>query len=275
MMSWKGKKRSKIEVSIVMPVLNSEKFLAEAIESVLGQKFQNWEFVVVEGRSKDNSLEILEKFAKQDKRLKIIKAKGKGVSHAANIGIKKAKGKFVVRMDADDVCFRERIGKEIKFMKKHPEIGVVGSACVMIDEKGKELYVAKKPAEDKGIKKYMYFKCPFFHPTIMARRKLLLSVGGYDEKLKVGEDYDLWARLGRKTKFANIAEPLLYYRKHDENLSLRKFEEMRSVQGKILNYMEKNYEIASWMKMQKHIGIMLDKLVVNKIRKIIWKMPRV
>ena len=202
----------KPEISVVMPVYNGEKYLKEAIESILNQTFKNFEFIIINDGSTDKTEKIIKSYG--DERIVYIDNESNlGLSKSFNVGIKAARGTYLARMDADDVSLLERFEKQLNFLKNHSEIGVLGTAITRIDEDGKKLGISSRPTEHLGIKWQSLFSTPLFHPTVMARADVLKK-HPFDETLHNSEDYELWSRLlfTTDTQFANLSEPLFKYR---------------------------------------------------------------
>ena len=223
---------NQIEVTVLMSVYNGEKFLTEAIQSILKQTYKNFEFLIINDGSTDKTLEILKSF--KDNRIIILNNESKiGLTASLNRGLKIAKGKYIARMDADDLSFPYRLEYQINYLKKNPEIGVIGSDVIIINDKfnfnkNKKKYYNKKkslinlflqnPETHNCSLWYLLFDNCFYHPTIMYKRSIINSVNGYQTKRS--EDLDLWTRLFNQTKFYNIKIPLLFYRKHSNQSSV-------------------------------------------------------
>ena len=214
------------EISVVMGVYNAASFLAEAIESILSQTYNDFEFIIVNDRSTDESEKIIRSFT--DSRIQLINLdENKGLSFALNRGIEKASGRYIARMDADDVSLPHRFDKQMNYFASHPETDVLGSAVYEIDESGNMLGVKKVPQSDERIKKLLIKSNPFFHSVIMMKRSALEESGYYDESIRqTVEDWDLWFRMSRRCKMANLDEPLLKRRFHKENMSLESNDEL-------------------------------------------------
>jgi len=207
------------KVSVVMAVYNGEKYLREAVESILNQTYRDFEFVIVNDGSKDSSLDIIKSY--NDPRIRlVINEKNMGLIFSLNRGLSEAKTDLIARMDADDISVPERLEKQYDFMKQNPDITVVGTAIEVINQDGKFVYLQPALEKDEAIKRGLSAGCMFSHPTTMFRKKPVLSVGGYRKESKAAEDYDLWVRLADDYKFANINFPYLKYRKHGNNKSL-------------------------------------------------------
>lgn len=196
-----------------MSVYNGEKYLREAMDSVLHQTFPDFEFIIIDDASTDRTASILSVYKNKDSRVKIIqKEKNKGVAgfiENLNLGLAKAKGKYIARMDADDICDLQRLEKQVTFMEEHIDIFIVGSNVQCIDENGSPLQQMEAPLKNDEIKEKMFRRISMFHPTIMFRNTGIQ----YREKMRYCEDYDLYFRLmTQDLKFANLNETLLQYR---------------------------------------------------------------
>lgn len=195
-----------------MPVLNGERYLKEAIESILHQTLNDLEFIIINDGSIDKTGEILDEI--KDERVKVIThPQNWGLSKSINQGIKLSGGMYIARMDADDLSLPQRLASEVNFLEQNPLIGIIGSAAIMINEKGERMGQVSKPLSHKTLKWQSLFSTPLLHPTIMARSEVLKN-NLFDETFHNSEDYELWSRLifERNIEIANLKEPLLYYR---------------------------------------------------------------
>ncbi|MES2767742.1 MAG: glycosyltransferase [Bdellovibrionota bacterium] len=207
------------QLSVLLPIYNSEKYLARAIESVLDQSFSDFELLLLNDGSSDSSLKIAESF--KDSRIRIINnPKNQGLIDTLNIGINAAaSNKYICRMDADDICEKDRFEKQIQFLNKHPEIDVVGTNIMFIDKKGKEIDRSLEvPADPNFIFCLLTRSVCVLHPTVMLRKEVYNSFQ-YQPAYKSAEDYDLWTRVSFRYKISNLPEKLLRYRIHDESIS--------------------------------------------------------
>lgn len=201
-------------VSVVMPVCNGEKFLSCAIESILKQSFKDFEFIIIENGSIDRSWAIITSYS--DSRIKAVRSPIKQVGFNLNLGIMIAVGKYVARMDCDDISMLDRLKIQFDFFENNPDIAVVGSDFQFFGENTKEKKV-QMPLTDSLIRKKLPYRFCFCHPSVMFRREVILECGGY-WNFNGCEDLDLWLRLSRRKdiKFANINEILLKYRIHPD-----------------------------------------------------------
>lgn len=204
-------------VSIIMPVYNAEKYLAEAIRSILNQTYRFFEFIIIDDGSTDDSLKILNQFAEHDSRFQIIKLESnKGVVHVLNLGLDRAKGKYIARMDADDVSLPNRMAMQVKYLEANPEVGILGARINYMDHMGKLMYVPPSNQTDLENRWTLFFGNPFSHPVVMIRKSVIDQHNlRYSSRATHVEDYELWGRLLQISRGANLPEILLYYRIHD------------------------------------------------------------
>jgi len=209
-------------VSVGMAVCNVERFLPEAIESVLAQTLSDFELIVVDFGSTDRSKEIAQAFAAKDSRVRVHQVSPCGLPEARNAAFRLARGRFFAVMDADDVCLPQRLQREVEFMEAHPEIGLLGGATDWIDAQGRSLGVRSFPTEDREIRSELTSRFPFCHPTILLRRATFEAIGGYRKAFVCGHDYDLGARIAEKSRCANLDQVVLQYRIHPHQISLQR-----------------------------------------------------
>jgi glycosyltransferase involved in cell wall biosynthesis len=212
-------------VSIVMIVYNAQEYLAEAIQSILGQTFTDYEFIIIDDCSIDNSLQIAQEFQQKDSRIKIHHhEQNMGIAGARNTGLKLAQGKYIAWMDADDISMPDRIEKELTFLENNPKVGVVSSFVNLIDRQGNNIGNVKMPQTQILISWALCFFDPIINPAVMINRDLYARVGEYRNLAEnkgdyFPEDYDLWVRMINATQFSNISEPLVKLRKHEQNIT--------------------------------------------------------
>lgn len=195
-------------ISVVMPVYNREHYLKESIESILNQTFTDFEFIIVDDQSTDSSWQIIQEYAKKDKRIIAVKNSGKkGCYPARNCGHKLAKGKYIAVMDSDDIALPHRLQTQFDFMEKNPEIGICGSWAKNF---GTRNDIIELPTTHSEIKDSIFFYCAIIHPTVIFANKRIF----YSEEYYSAQDYELWCREIDNLQFANIPETLLLYRRH-------------------------------------------------------------
>lgn len=209
-------------VSVVMVVCNADRFLAEAIESILGQTFKDFEFIIVDFGSADNSKAIALGCAAKDSRIKFHEIRNCSLPEARNAGCVLARGEYIAVMDADDVSLPSRLLLQAEFMEKHPKVGVLGGTVEWIDAAGRTLQKMQHPLKDSEIQSALLRYPALWHPSNLIRRAAFVAVGGYRPAFVVAHDYDLWLRIAECFQIANLQEVVLKYRIHPFQVSLRK-----------------------------------------------------
>jgi len=202
---------------VLLPAYNAEMFLKGAVESILKQSFVNFEFLIINDGSTDSTSNILKSIS--DNRIKIIEhSENKGLIFSLNEGILNSQCEFIVRMDADDLAFENRIQVQVDFMNANPNIDAAGSYYEVVDREGFQ----KMPTSNYSIKAHMLFHTAMAHPTMILRRESFVSNNlFFKEEFKHAEDYELWSRASKVLNFANIPEVLLKYRFHENQVSTK------------------------------------------------------
>jgi len=216
-------------VSVILSVRNGEPYLKQAIDSILAQSFEDFELIVVDNHSTDDSPQIIESY--DDERIILTRPDeplhlAQSLNHAASM----ARGEFVARMDADDVSHPARFEKQVQYMREHQKVGVLGTQIRPIDGNGEQITKGsyRKPEAHEDICWSLFFGCPLWHPTVMLRKAIIDELGWYGSPALEGreqystEDYDLWCRAISHTQIHNLPETLLDYRIHADNHSLGK-----------------------------------------------------
>lgn len=214
-----------VKVSVVMPVYNGEKHVEEAIESILSQKFIDFEMIIVDDCSTDNTARILKTFT--DSRLRIHRhSQNRGVAAALNTGWRHATASYIAIMHADDISLPQRLARQYDFFEQHPDIGILGCSIQCIDQTGKYLqtFIMQSSAALAGWE--LHFTCPLAHPTVMLRRDILERTAGYCADMNSVEDYDLWSRASDYTQISNLPEVLLHYRVWEGSITAQNQERM-------------------------------------------------
>ncbi len=209
-------------VSIVMPVYNPGSFLVAAIESILSQTYTDFELIVINDASTDGTGEILDKYAKLDKRIRVYtNTKNLGVTKSEMLGVAKSRGQFIGRMDSDDISYPERIGEQVAFLQKNKDVVAVGAQCDLIDSKGNIIGSKRFPTDDKSIRGMIFTSVPLQQPAMMVNTKLLpKDFVWYDENYASAEELELLFKFFQIGKVRNLSETLLKYRIHGSNTSL-------------------------------------------------------
>ena len=203
-------------VSVVMGVYNAEKYVDQAIESVLNQTYADFELLLLNDGSTDNSLAHLEHYAKLDSRCKVYSGENQGMVAMANKGVSLAQADIIFRMDNDDVCRPERLEKQVRYLNEHPECVAVGSKVLLIDPDGLPIMevggnALHQEIDDANLSGGGSYLC---HPAVAFRKEAILNVGGYRQEFHYAEDLDIFLSLAVVGKLANIPLVLIDYRQH-------------------------------------------------------------
>ncbi|MBS1732379.1 MAG: glycosyltransferase [Bacteroidetes bacterium] len=196
-------------ISVIMGVYNAETFLEEAIKSILNQSFRDFEFIIVNDASTDNSVAIINRF--NDDRIRVINNESNiGLTRSLNKAIRQARGEFIARMDADDISFPDRFHEQVNFLKGHPAVALCGCQVFKTSKPGEGF-----PLDHEKIKALALASKPLAHPTVMWRRQAFIDNDlFYNESFRYAQDYELWSRALMKIKAANLPEHLFTYREH-------------------------------------------------------------
>jgi glycosyltransferase involved in cell wall biosynthesis len=203
---------STLKVSVVMPAYNAEAYLDEAVTSILGQTFRDFEFIIIDDGSTDNTASILKKYEQIDARIRVYHQENQGMIAALNRGCQLARGQYIARMDADDISFPRRLERQLEFIKKHPQIGILGTWVYSVDKNGSVRGTWCPPTSSKMLKWTLFFGVCVAHPSVLMRRDVITHLNFYRPDAVHGEDVDLWFRASSLTEFGNLSEVLLKYR---------------------------------------------------------------
>lgn len=213
---------SKTGISVILPVYNGSKYLIESIDSILNQSYSNFELIIINDGSTDDSLTIINKYA-EDERVQIYTQENQGLSATLNFGISIAKYDLIARQDQDDISMPDRLLIQQQFLEKNKDVGMVGSWAKITNEDGslanREL---KHPLTNSQIKTFLIFDNPFIHSTVIFRKEILTrhSINySIDKEIQPPEDYELWTRMALVCKFENLPLKLLNYREVPKSMS--------------------------------------------------------
>jgi len=200
-------------VSVLMPAYNAQKYIGEAIESILNQTYKDFELIIIDDNSSDTTWKTILRYQKKDLRIHAYRnEKNLKLSNTLNKGIALAKGKYIARMDADDWSYPDRLQKQVSFMEKHPKVGIVGGAMEIMKADGSVVAKREYNLTDAEIRKYLFIYSPYSHPLVMLRKNILLKTDLYNTIYNPAEDYDLYFQIGMYSQFANLPDTLLRYR---------------------------------------------------------------
>ena len=206
-------------VSVLMAVHDGERYLAEALDSVLSQTLADFEAVVVDDASTDGTAAILDAYARRDPRLVVLRnEENRKLAASLNRGLAACRAPLVARADADDVNLPDRLERQAAFLDAHPEVGVLGCAFHTMTPDGRYGGTKRYVTDHATIRARQLFASSLLHPGVMFRADVVRAVGGYDEAYWTAQDSDLWTRLRDRTRFANLPDPLVRYRTHGESI---------------------------------------------------------
>ncbi|WP_373032456.1 glycosyltransferase family 2 protein [Sulfurovum sp.] len=228
-------------VSVVMPVYNGEKYIAEAIESILDQSFKDFELLIINDASTDNTVSIIKKY--NDTRIRLIhNDENLGLARVRNIGIENAEGKYIAWLDADDISVNTRLEKQVLLLEKNPDVGLCGTWVKTI---GAVEHVWQYPTISKTIKSVMLFDNTFATSSVMLRKEILYSHNiRFNVDYPPAEDYDLWENISLHTEVVNIPKVLTLYRLHpaqttsSDDAKVKQLKSAWAIQKRILSYLD-------------------------------------
>ena len=212
-------------ISVLMPVYNGDRYLTEAIESILAQTFTDFEFLIIDDGSTDRSLQTLRRYAAQDNRIRLISRENRGLIATLNQMLELAQGEFLARMDADDIAMGDRFAAQVAFLRQQPDCVCVGGAYGLIDSQSRTVLHLEMPEANSEIQQAILSgRTIINHPCAMIRRWALESIGGYDAAMVTVEDLDMLLRLGEVGQLANLKQTVLKYRFHRQSISAKRSE---------------------------------------------------
>lgn len=223
-------------VSIIMSNYNVDGYLAEAVDSMLGQTFGDFEFIVIDDGSTDGSIEIMRDYARRDKRIVFKARENKGLPATLNEAARMARSEYLARMDPDDISLPTRLAKQFAFMNAHPDVANVGSRVILIDPYGVTIKPTNHPLTHEEIDRDLLLGIGWaiVHPAAFIRKSALERCGGYNESYRTSQDMECWLRMAEIGRLANIEEPLLKYRQHLASANFAKAEQQKKFKVQIL-----------------------------------------
>jgi glycosyltransferase involved in cell wall biosynthesis len=247
-----------------MSVYNDEKYVAQAIESILNQSYKNFEFIIINDGSIDGTFDILNQYKTKDSRIILINQENKGLTKSINIGINQAKGQYIARMDSDDISDLKRFSNQIEFLENNKDYALVGTNIEKIDENGSHIEINKTKYTNEDIHKTLCTRNCFAHGSVMINKNLVNEILTYDESFKYAQDYQLWTKIAKKFKVENLEEPLYKLRLHEKSISKEKIEQQSIYAGIVAYEFENNTNIDNL-----DIALQTNNLLRNKIGKIL------
>jgi len=261
-----------VALSVVMSVYNGEKYLKEAIDSVINQTYKNWEMIVVNDASTDKTAEILEEYSKLDKRIRVLtNDKNKRLPASLNYGISHAKGKYIVRMDADDICGKDRFEKQFHYMERHPQIALSWGLGFTYYNGEIQRGVISYSVQSDTMKALLMWFCPVYHNGVIMRRELFATFS-YNPEVTISEDWRLWSQIICKQKIQGMRDYGVLYRIHDAQATSEKNREIQKKQVRETH--SKMFENAGFLideeKLDYHISLIFDKERVDEEQFLTW-----
>ncbi len=213
------------EISVLLPVYNSEKYILEAVNSILNQTFTNFELIIIDDGSRDSSIQIINSI--KDERIVFLRnEENKGLIYTLNKGIGLSKGNYIARMDADDIMEVDRLKTQLEFFKQNSNIIACGSWYTVFGSDYKNNNVRKLLNSPEHLRALSFFKCPLAHPTVMFKKSVINDFQlTYNSAYPYSEDYHLWTEMLNHGDIINIPKPLIKYRFHQNQISKLKHEE--------------------------------------------------
>jgi len=207
-----------IKITVLMPCYNAADYIADAIRSVLAQTFRDFELLIINDGSTDNTVDLIKSFT--DERITLIEQVKQGIAAALNNGLKHARTSFIARFDADDICFAERLEKQYNFMLSNPEVIVIGSGANYVDDAGNYIFTHfPQVVSNEEIQHLPFYICPFIHASVMFKKDFV-TIYGYNINAHSFEDHLLWLQLKQKGKMYNMHEPLLNVRLNPRSFTM-------------------------------------------------------
>jgi len=217
-----------VAVSVVMSVYNDQNLVSQAIESILGQTLTDFELIIIDDGSTDNTAKEINKFI--DPRIRFFQQPNCGLAKSLNFGMEVALGKYIARQDSDDYSMPFRLKKQVDFLENNPEFGLVGTNAILVDELGQVIANTDYPPDNATIQSMLMdnrSSNPINHGTVMFHRELALIVGGYRNEFRQSQDLDLWLRMAEEKQMANLSECAYYWRLRRESVNLQSWQNQR------------------------------------------------
>jgi glycosyltransferase involved in cell wall biosynthesis len=234
-------------VTVLMPIYNGADYVEEAIESVQKSTFRDFELVLVNDGSSDESGDICRAMAKKYNNIRLFTfRKNRGLVHALNFGVSKARGTYLCRLNQDDRMVPKRIATQVEFLDTHPEVVVVGSWIKLLHVGGPNPHeeIIRYLEKDEDLRKVWFILSPFSDPSVMYRKEVAVKLGGYDPDFFIAEDTQMWIRMATVGKLANIPKPLVEVRHHADATTVRQFRRLTTTTYRLHRWMHNNIEKA-------------------------------
>jgi glycosyltransferase involved in cell wall biosynthesis len=250
----------KPKVSVITVTFNREAFIREAINSVLAQSFTDWELLVIDDASTDNTKSIVDEYISKDSRIKYFRnEQNLGIAKTRNRGLELAEGEYIAPLDSDDVWLdKNKLQKQVEFLDINQDYAMLGGGIMHIDANSRHIKKVLYPVYDSTIRNIILQFNPFPQSSLLYRKRVALGCGGYSESYKICDDYDLWLKMGLEHKFTNIPQVLTGYRVHTTNITHTKRLTTAREILEIVKIYRKNYNRAFWGILKAYIRILLS-----------------
>ncbi|WP_175990104.1 glycosyltransferase [Bacillus sp. Marseille-Q1617] len=261
------------KITIILATYNAEQYLNDCLNSISSQSYKNFNVNIIDDHSNDNTVKIIKDWCEIDPRFNLIDihSQNKGLTYTLNELLESSDSEIIARMDADDLMMVNRLEKQYKFLIENPEISVVGSWAIEIDEDNHLGKIRKVPMSNKSINKVIPFVNPIIHPSVMFRKNDIVKIGSYNEKYRFAQDYELWFKcVENKLKLFNINEPLIKYRVSSKHVEKRKIS-YRLIDFKIRWQGTKKLKIIFPVRVFSSIIPILLGIIPNNIKRIALK----
>ena len=249
-----------IKVSVITPAYNAAQTIRLCVDSIRSQTFIDWEHIIVDDGSTDDTWQLLIELSEIEPRIKVIKQSNTGRGPARNVAIAASRGEYIALLDADDWSLPERLQLQVDFLDSHLEVDVLGGGIINISEDGNELGLSRQPSTHDELAGEIYKRNPFYTSTVMARRKFFIDLGGFRD-LPRSQDLDLWFRGYQKFYYNNLDVPLAYYKRSPKNSWTNAFYSSK-VKFSALKRDKKTWTYF-WYCIRPFIGV-----IINKFKKI-------
>ena len=264
------------KITVLVPAYNAEKYIVKAIDSVLSQSFADFELLVINDGSTDQTENILRLYT--DDRIRLINQTNQGIASALNLGLLNARAELIARFDADDICMPERLAMQFRFLEENPDYIIVGSDADYIDRDDNFVFTCRLPAHtNEDISELALTKCPFIHSAVMFRKTPILQAGGYNKNAFAFQDHLLWSKIIKNGKAANLSDLLIQVRLNPESISIdekwrtKRFHEIKSAalqKGDITQ--EEGEELRAILKQQNNPKIKEGSYYLLLGKKYLW-----
>lgn len=263
------------KISVLMPAYNAEKYIREAIESILNQTFKDFEFIIIDDCSTDKTLEIIQEYANKDSRIIVLKnEKNLKLSLTLNKGIDFCNSKYIARMDADDYSYPDRLEKQFNFMENNPEVGISGGSMNVCDQFLNIKFTRKYNLIDQEVRKYIFRYSPFSHPLVIIKKDVFAKVGKYNTDFNPAEDYELYFRIGEIYKFGNLKDTLLKYRIVEKSMTTGATKKMELQTIGIRNKYSRDYNMSLVDKCYNAVHLLSIFLIPSKLKIYLFSLLR-